>query len=218
MIPEFLQLIIQCDTILPEIIRMYGFWVYLIMFVIIVFEEGLILAVFLPGASLIFVAGAAAAAGQLNLAYLLVIFISGAVIGSTLNYWLGSRTGLPVFQKKFPHLIREEYVNKTYTFFERYGGRTIFFARFIPVIRTFSPFLAGAGKMRYKRFILFNIGSAIIFSLTVVLAGYLTGLVPLIQNNIDILEVLVLVSTGITLVAMVYLIILGYNRPHLQNT
>jgi membrane-associated protein len=197
---------------------MYGFWVYFIMFFIIVFEEGLVLAVFLPGASLIFVAGAAAAAGQLNLAYLLIIFISGAVIGSTLNYWLGTCTGLRVFQEKFPHLIREEYVSKTYTFFERYGGRTIFFARFIPIIRTFTPFLAGAGKMRYRRFILSNIISAIIFSLTVVLAGYLTGLLPQVQNHIDILEVLILVSTGITLAGMVYFIVLGLNRPNLQNT
>jgi membrane-associated protein len=218
MVPEIVQFVLMSDQMLPEIIRQYGIWVYLVIFTIIALEEGIIFAIFLPGASLIFIAGAIAGAGQLNLVYVLAVIISGAIIGSTINYWLGHSVGLPLFQKRFPDLIREEHINKTTRYFETYGGRTIFFARFIPVIRTFSPFLAGVGNMHFQRFILFNILSACIFCVSIALGGYILGMIPEVKDHIQILEFLLLISTVITLGFMIYYAARGMKKSFQQDT
>jgi membrane-associated protein len=218
MVPEIVQFFLMTDQMLPEIIRNYGIWVYLIIFTIIALEEGLIFAIFLPGASLIFIAGTVAGAGQLDLVSVLIVIICGAILGSTLNYWLGHSVGLPLFQKRFPHLIREEHLDKTAHYFETYGGRTIFFARFIPVVRTFSPFLAGVGNMHFQRFVLFNVMSAGIFSTSIALAGYLLGMIPVVQDHLQILEFLLLVSTVITLGFMVYCAAAGMKKSLQQDS
>jgi membrane-associated protein len=218
MVPDIVQFFLMTDQMLPEIIRDYGIWVYLIIFTIIALEEGLILAIFLPGASLIFIAGAVAGAGQLDLVSVLIVIIVGAVLGSTLNYWLGNSIGLPLFQNKFPHLIRQEHIDKTAHYFETYGGRTIFFARFIPVVRTFSPFLAGVGNMHFQRFFLFNVLSACIFSISIGLAGYLLGMIPEFQDHLPILEFLLLISTVITLGFMIYCAAAGMKKTLQQDS
>jgi len=214
MVPEIVQFFLMTDQMLPEIIRNYGIWVYLIILTIIALEEGLILAIFLPGASLIFIVGA----GQLDLVSVLIVIICGAILGSTLNYWLGHSVGLPLFQKRFPHLIREEHLDKTAHYFETYGGRTIFFARFIPVVRTFSPFLAGVGNMHFQRFFLFNVLSACIFSISIGLAGYLLGMIPEFQDHLPILEFLLLISTVITLGFMIYCAAAGMKKTLQQDS
>jgi len=123
-----------------------------------------------------------------------------------LNYWIGNYLGLRVFQKRFPHLIKKEYIDRTYTYFEKYGGKTIFIARFIPVVRTFAPFLAGVGTMHYRRFLIYNVAGAIAWSVGVVLAGYLLGTIPFVQENINLLVYGVIFVTIATVVVVVYMV------------
>lgn len=216
MIPELVKVLFFSDQLLPEIIASAGLWVYLVIFTIIALEEGIIFAIFLPGATLIFFAGAVAGAGQLDLAYALVAIISGAIIGSSINYWLGNAVGLPLL-RRYPTLIREDHINKTSHYFDTYGGRTIFFARFIPIIRTFSPFMAGIGKMQFRRFILYNIISALVFSITIAFAGFAFGLIPEVQEYIQVLMFLLVISTIITLGFMIYFAFTGMRNAHRQD-
>jgi membrane-associated protein len=218
MVSDIVQFFLLTDQMLPAVIRTYGIWVYLIIFTVIALEEGLIFAIFLPGASLIFIAGVVAGAGQLNLVSVIIVIIGGAILGSTLNYWLGHSVGLPFFQKRLPHLIREEHIEKTHRYFETYGGRTIFFARFIPVVRTFSPFLAGVGNMHFPRFVLYNVMSACFFSISIALAGYLLGMIPEVRGHLQILEILLLISTVITLGFMIYYAAAGMKKSSQQDS
>jgi len=207
MLPGLIDFLINIDKNLPIIIQMYGFWTYLILFVVIVLETGLVVTPFLPGDSLLFVTGAVAAAGLLDLPLLILVFIVAAVLGDTMNYWIGNYLGLRVFQKRFPHLIKKEYIDRTYTYFEKYGGKTIFIARFIPVIRTFAPFLAGVGTMQYRRFLIYNVAGAIAWSMGVVLAGYLLGTIPFVQQNINLLVYGVIFVTVATVVVIIYMVV-----------
>jgi len=218
MVPEFVQFFLMTDQILPEIVRNYGIWVYLLIFTIIALEEGLIFAIFLPGASLIFIAGAVAGSGQLDMVSVVIVIICGAILGSTLNYWLGHSIGLPFFQKRFSHLIREEHIHKTTHYFEKYGGRTIFIARFIPVVRTFSPFLAGVGNMHFPRFFLYNMVSVCVFSIVIAIAGYFLGMIPEVKDHIQILEILLVISTLFTLGFMIYGAATGLKKRHRQDS
>ena len=123
-----------------------------------------------------------------------------------MNYWIGNYLGLRVFQKRFPHLIKKEYIDRTYTYFEKYGGKTIFIARFIPVVRTFAPFLAGVGTMHYRRFLIYNVAGAIAWSVGVVLAGYLLGTIPFVQKNINLLVYGVIFVTIATVAVVIYMV------------
>ena len=178
------DLIIHFDKYLPGIIDTYGLWTYLILFVIIFCETGLVVMPYLPGDSLLFVAGALAGSGYLNLEILLISLFAAAVIGDSVNYWIGNTAGVKVLEKNYS-LVRHEHLEKTKEYFTRYGGVTIVIARFIPFIRTFAPFLAGVGKMRYRWFITYNVIGAALWILGFTLAGYFFGSIPIVQQNFN---------------------------------
>jgi len=166
----------------------YSSAIYIILFVVIFVETGLVAMPFLPGDSLLFTAGIFAAAGELNLSYLLILLLIAAVLGDNCNYWIGRKIGLRVFQLKFRSkpIVNKKYLDQTELFFEKNGVKAIIMARFVPFVRTFAPFAAGIGKMNYNRFFLFDLlgGFLWIFSLT--LAGYLLGEVEWIRKHIDL--------------------------------
>ncbi|HRH10728.1 MAG TPA: VTT domain-containing protein [Bacteroidia bacterium] len=183
----------------------YGTYVYIILFLVIFIETGLVAMPFLPGDSLLFTAGLFARSGYLNLSYLLILLFIAAVLGDNANYWVGRKIGLKVFQFKFrgKPLVKEEYLTKTHLFYEKFGTKAIIMARFVPFVRTFAPFAAGVGEMNYKKFFSFDVlgGALWIFSLTI--AGYLLGEVEIIRKRID------LVCLGIILLSVLPIII-GY--------
>jgi membrane-associated protein len=180
------DLILHFDKYLPGIIQQYGIWTYLILFTIIFCETGLVLLPYLPGDSLIFIAGALAGAGFLNIEILILVLISAAVLGDTMNYWIGHTIGTKVLDRKYS-AVKPEHLNKTEDYFTRYGGKTIVIARFIPFIRTFAPFLAGVGKMSYRWFIVYNLIGGILWVLGFVLAGFFFGRLPLVQENFNLI-------------------------------
>ncbi|MBA3704583.1 MAG: VTT domain-containing protein [Bacteroidetes bacterium] len=176
----------------------YGTAVYFILFFVIFIETGVVLMPFLPGDSLLFTAGLFARLGYLNMAYLTLLLFAAAVIGDNTNYWIGRKIGLKVLHWNFrgKKLVKQEYIDKTHSFFEKYGPKTIIMARFVPVVRTFSPFVAGIAEMNYRKFLSFDLlGGAIwIFSLT--FAGYFLGEIPWIRKNIE------LVALGIIFISV----------------
>jgi membrane-associated protein len=214
MLNSILEVAIHIDQNLLSVIQQYGMWTYLILFLIIFFETGFVITPFLPGDSLLFVAGACVASGLLDLWWLLVAFILGAVIGDTVNYWIGNYVGLRVLQCRFPNILKKEYIDRTYGFYERYGGMTIFVARFVPLVRTFAPFLAGVGSMEYRRFLIFNVVGGVAWSLLIVLAGYFFGTLPIIKQNLNLLIYLVILVTAATIVVIIAGLVSAYrNRP-----
>jgi len=208
-----INIIFHLDQHLAGVVHTYGAWTYLFLFLIIFFETGLVITPFLPGDSLLFVSGAVAAGGVLNVNLLLIAFALGAICGDTVNYWLGSYIGLHIFQERFPDFIKKEYIDDTYSFYEKYGGTTIFVARFVPVVRTFAPFLAGVGTMEYHRFLFYNIIGAISWTVAVVLAGFYLGRIPVVRDNMDLLLLVVVIITAGTLL----IIIAGLVKSWLQK-
>ena len=214
MLNSILDLAIHIDQNLSSVILQYGMWTYLLLFLIIFLETGFVITPFLPGDSLLFVAGACVASGLLDLQWLLVAFILGAVLGDTVNYWIGNYVGLRVLQCRFPNILKKEYIDRTYGFYERYGGMTIFVARFVPLVRTFAPFLAGVGSMEYRRFLIFNVVGGVAWSFLIVFAGYFFGTLPIIKQNLNILIYLVILVTAATIIVIIAGLVSAYrNRP-----
>ena len=206
--PSFIiDLILHFDTYLPGIIAVYGFWTYLILFIIIFCETGFVVFPYLPGDSLLFVAGTLAGAGFLNLEILIVTLIAAAVLGDSANYWIGKTMGMKALEKN--SFVKKGQLEKTEEYFARYGGLTIVIARFVPFIRTFAPFLAGVGKMNYRWFITYNVLGAILWVLGFVLAGYFLGSLPVVQENFSLIIYAII---GISLLA-VGSVIIGMFRP-----
>jgi len=212
MLMEFFDIFIHIDENLRPIIQEYGLWTYLILFIIIFLETGLVITPFLPGDTLLFVAGACAAGGLLELHWLRLACILGAILGDTLNYWIGNYIGLKVLQCRFPGILKKEYIDRTYGFYERYGGLTIFVARFVPVVRTFAPFLAGVGSMKYPKFITFNILGGVVWSVSIVSAGYLLGTLPIVQQNLNLLIYVVIAATLGTIIVIIAGIVSSYRE------
>ncbi|NMB79670.1 MAG: DedA family protein [Methanomicrobiales archaeon] len=177
-----IDFVLHFDRYLPGIIATYGFWTYLILFVIIFCETGLVIMPYLPGDSLLFVAGALAGAGYLNVEVLLVSLIIAAALGDSVNYWIGHRTGMKILEKNYS-LVKREHLETTEQYFTKYGGLTIIIARFVPFIRTFAPFLAGVGKMQYRWFLMYNITGAVLWISAFTLAGYFFGGIPIVKEN-----------------------------------
>ena len=178
------DLVIHFDKYLPGIIDTYGFWIYPILFAIIFCETGLVVMPYLPGDSLLFVAGALAGSGYLTIEVLMVSLIIAAVLGDIVNYWIGHTFGMKVLERKYC-MIRRDHIDRTEEFFTRHGGVTIVIARFVPFIRTFAPFLAGVGKMSYRWFITYNVIGGALWILVFVLAGYFFGSIPVVQQNFN---------------------------------
>jgi membrane-associated protein len=204
MTDTLISIFLHLDQNLPLITQEYGVWTYLILFFIIFLETGFIIFPFLPGDSLLFVGGAAAASGILDLQWLLIVIILGAVIGDTVNYWVANYLGLRVFLERFPYLVKQEHIDRTYAFYEKYGGATIFVARFVPLVRTFAPFLAGIGSMQYRRFLFYNVLGAVCWALSIVLLGYFAGTQPIVKENMSLLllAVILLMAGTILLIAI----------------
>ena len=178
--------IIHIDVHLGEIIVNYGLWVYAILFVIVFCETGLVVTPLLPGDSLLFAAGTFAAIGSFDLWLLCIILTLAAIAGDTVNYWIGSYVGPRVFHKEKVRFLNKSHLVKAHEFYERYGGKTIIIARFVPIIRTFAPFVAGIGKMTYGKFMSYNVIGGISWVLICVLAGFYFGNLPLVKNNFSL--------------------------------
>lgn len=194
----FIDMVLHFDKYLPGIIATYGFWTYLILFIIIFCETGLVIAPYLPGDSLLFVAGALAGAGLLNIEVLIVSLIIAAVLGDSVNYWIGHTTGMKVLNWKCS-FVKKEHLDQTQEYFRKYGGFTIVIARFVPFIRTFAPFLAGIGKMSYRWFLSYNIIGGILWICAFSLTGFFFGSLPIVKENFSLLVYAII---GISLLAV----------------
>jgi membrane-associated protein len=203
MIDSLITIFLHLDQNLSLVVNEYGMWTYFILFFIIFFETGFVIMPFLPGDSLLFVCGAAAAGGIMDLNLLLLAIIIGAVLGDTINYWIGNYIGIRVFLERFPTLVKKEYIDRTYGFYEKYGGATIFVARFVPIVRTFAPFLAGIGSMEYHRFLFYNALGGITWTFAIVLGGYYFGTLPVVRENMSLLIFLVILVTAGTVLVVV---------------
>jgi membrane-associated protein len=213
MIESIIPLFLNLDQNLMSVVNEYGIWTYVILFFIIFLETGFVIFPFLPGDSLLFVSGAAAASGIMDLWLVIIAIVLGAVLGDTVNYWIGNFLGLHVFLERFPSLVKQEHIDRTNVFYEKYGGLTIFIARFVPVVRTFAPFLAGIGSMNYKRFLFYNVLGAVSWTLLVVLGGYYFGTFTIVKENMNVLIFLVFVVTGIA----VFLLLAGIVSTRLKK-
>lgn len=197
---HFVNLVLHIDAFLGDFIRQYGAWVYLVLFLIVFCETGLVVFPFLPGDSLLFIGGAFAATGEMNVGLLIVLLLVAAISGNTVNYLIGRWVGPKVFNTHIPVLERfldRAALQKTHSFYDKHGGKTIVLARFIPVVRTFAPFVAGASSMSAARFQLFNVIGALVWVLLLVLLGYFFGNIPFIRQY---LNVIVLVGIGAAVV------------------
>jgi membrane-associated protein len=179
-----LDLVLHLDRHLLELARDYGPWVYGILFLIVFLETGVVVTPFLPGDSLLFVAGTLAASGKLDVHWLAGLLVVAAILGDSLNYAIGRYLGPRVFRFEDSRFFRKAYIERTHGFFERHGGKTIVIARFIPIIRTYAPFVAGIGGMPYRRFLAFNVGGALLWVGLLTYAGYFFGNLPVVRENL----------------------------------
>ncbi|MCX8131517.1 MAG: DedA family protein [Clostridia bacterium] len=182
-ITGLIDFILHIDKHLAAIIQTYGIWTYLILFLIIFCETGLVVTPFLPGDSLLFVIGALGAAGSLDVKLITILLIIAAILGDTVNYHAGKFIGLKAYKIKDSRFFKKEYLEKTHAFYERHGGKTIIISRFLPIIRTFAPFVAGMGSMNYWKFISYNVIGGIMWVLLFISGGYFFGNISLVKNN-----------------------------------
>ena len=183
LIINFLDFFIHLDKYLQLIIQSFGVWAYIIIFLVIFCETGLVVTPILPGDSLLFALGAFAAQGALNIEILLISLCIAAVAGDTVNYSIGNFLGPKVFHYQDGRFFKREYLLRTHQFYEKHGGKTIIIAQFIPIIRTFAPFVAGIGTMKYSRFITYNITGCVTWVCLFLLAGYFFGGIPVVKRN-----------------------------------
>jgi len=191
------DLFLHVDEHLEEIKQLWGVWIYVVLFAIVFCETGLVITPFLPGDSLLFAAGSFAAIGSLDVKWLFILLSVAAILGDTVNYPIGQYIGLKAFQKNNSRFFKKEYLDKTHRFYEKYGAKTVILARFVPIIRTFAPFMAGAGAMQYSRFIKYNIVGALIWVGLFVFSGYYIGNISIVKENFSIV---ILAIIGISLV------------------
>lgn len=194
-ISKLIDLFLHLDKHLNDVIGQYGGWTYLILFLIVFCETGLVVTPILPGDSLLFAAGAFAALGSLNVFWLFVLLSIAAVAGDTVNYWLGHWVGPKVFRRENVRFLNRKHLDRTHAFYERYGGKTIIIARFIPIVRTFAPFVAGIGRMTYWTFIAYNVIGGVAWVAICVFAGYYFGNLEIVKKNFSLVVVaIVLIS------------------------
>ena len=198
MLQTLIDLFLHLDVRLAELVGRYGVWVYGLLFGIIFAETGLVVTPFLPGDSLLFAAGAIAATGALDVRLLFLLLAAAAILGNTVNYSIGHFIGPRVFRADETHpLLNRQHLDRAHAFFEKYGGMAVVLTRFVPIIRTFVPFVAGAGAMRYAAFALFNVIGGVLWVGICVGAGYAFGNVPVVKNNFS------LVAIGIVVVSLI---------------
>ena len=193
----FIDIILHLDKHLAVLVQQYGTWIYAILFVIIFSETGFVVTPFLPGDSLLFVAGALAALGGMNIGVLLAVLLAAAALGNMLNYQIGRFLGPKVFHWQGSRFFNRSALDKTHAFYDKHGGKTLVISRFLPLFRTFAPFVAGIGAMSYPRFTLFNLIGAVSWVGSLTLAGYFFGNLPWVQKNLS------LVILGIIAISLV---------------
>lgn len=183
LIQTFIDLFLHLDQHLTWVFENYGLWTYLILFLIIFCETGLVVTPFLPGDSLLFGVGALAAGSSLNVGWLFILLSIAAIVGDAVNYWIGYKIGSKLLQREDSRFIKKEYIDRTHRFYEKYGGKTIIFARFVPIIRTFAPFVAGIGRMSYWHFAVYNVVGGLVWISSFLYAGYFFGNIPVVKKN-----------------------------------
>ena len=197
LINTLVEMFLHLDEQLADIISRYGTWTYGILFAIIFMETGLVITPFLPGDSLLFAAGSFAGLGSLNIWLLLILLSIAAIIGDTVNYWIGHYMGDRAYNVKW---IKKEYLDRTHAFFEKHGGKTIFLARFVPIVRTFAPFVAGMGHMSYGYFFSYNVFGGLVWVFLFTLMGYFFGNLPFVQQNFELVIVAILLLSVVPIV------------------
>jgi len=200
-IPQIADYFLHLGEYLDLIIQALGPLTYVLLFLVIFAETGLVITPFLPGDSLIFIVGAFSASGLLNFIFSYITLLAAAIIGDSVNYWIGNKIGPRVFSKENSKIFNKKYLEKTHHFYEKYGTKTIVIARFVPIVRTFAPFVAGIGKMNYKTFFTYNVLGAFIWVTSLMLAGYFLGSLPIVKDNF---EKAIFFIIGISLLPMVY--------------
>ena len=191
--------VLHLDHYLVQLIQTYGGWTYLILFGIVFLETGLVVTPFLPGDSLLFAAGALAAKGAMDVRLLFVLLAVAAILGDSVNYWIGRAVGPRVFRENVRFLNRK-HLDRTHRFYEKHGGKTIFLARFIPIVRTFAPFVAGVGTMSYARFWAYNVVGGVVWVGGFLLAGYWFGNLPVVKNNFSLVILGIIVVSVLPIV------------------
>jgi membrane-associated protein len=196
---SLLDIFLHIDQYLNQIIQDYGFWTYALLFFIIFMETGFVITPFLPGDSLLFAAGTFAAIGSLNVWLLWAVCFVAAVLGDTVNYWIGKAVGPRAFEHNI-RFLKREYLDKTQRFYDKHGGKTIVLARFIPIVRTFAPFVAGVGTMEYGRFITYNVVGAFLWTGIFIWLGYFFGNIPFVQENFELVIILIILISVVPMV------------------
>ncbi|MBN2409373.1 MAG: DedA family protein [Candidatus Aminicenantes bacterium] len=190
---KLIDFVLHLDKHLSSIIQSFGLWTYLILFLVIFLETGFVVTPFLPGDSLLFAAGTFAAVKVLNVVWLFVILSAAAIIGDTANYWIGHFVGPRVFRQGKSRFFKKEYLERTHRFYEKYGPETIIIARFVPIVRTFAPFIAGVGRMSYWRFISYNVIGGIGWVAIFVFGGYFFGNIPFVKKNFSLIIIIIII-------------------------
>lgn len=188
-IGKLIDLFLHLDQHLNDIIGQYGTWTYLILFLIVFCETGLVVTPILPGDSLLFAAGTFAALGSLNVFWLFLLLSIAAIAGDTINYWAGYWVGPKIFHRENVRFLNKKHLERTHGFYEKYGGKTIIIARFIPIVRTFAPFVAGIGRMSYWRFIAYNVVGGVAWVAICVFAGYFFGNLDIVRKNFSLVVI-----------------------------
>ncbi len=198
----FVDFVLHMDQHLDAIVRSMGMWSYALLFVVVFIETGVVVMPFLPGDSLLFAAGSIAALGSFKIVWLWALMALAAILGDTANYWIGHFVGPRVFRENVRWLKRE-YLERTQKFYEKHGGKTIFLARFIPIIRTFAPFVAGIGRMRYGYFITYNVVGGLTWTALFTFGGYFFGNLPFVRENFSLIVIAIIIISVIPAVVEV---------------
>jgi membrane-associated protein len=193
-----IDLFLHLDTYLAGVISQYGAWTYGILFFVIFMETGFVVTPFLPGDSLLFAAGTFSALGSMNIYLLVGLLIAAAILGDSVNYSIGHYLGERAYNIKW---LKKEYFDKTHAFFQKHGGKTILLARFVPIVRTFAPFVAGIGRMSYGYFITYNFAGGIVWVLLFTFAGYLFGNIPFVKHNFELVIVVIILLSLVPILA-----------------
>lgn len=193
LLTQLIDLILHLDRYLVDLVTRFGGWTYAILFLIIFCETGLVLMPFLPGDSLLFAIGALTSTGALDVYWISILLIVAAILGDTVNYWIGYSIGPRIFTSDRSRWLNREHLERTHRFYEKYGGKTIILARFMPIIRTFAPFVAGIGRMSYGRFLLYNVVGGVVWIVLFVAAGFWFGNIPIVKRNFTLVILAIIV-------------------------